>query len=67
MVLYEIVHNLTASVSMVRGGRDGKVFTIGTLTNNPSPTTDKDGMDMLSMVLSMVEMTCSGVAGPCGS
>ena len=67
MVLDEIKHKLVVSVGTVGGGRDGKVSAISTSTNNPSPTTDKDGIDTLSMVVSMVGMTCSGVASRYGS
>ena len=67
MVLDEIVHNLAVSVSTVGGGRDGKVSSMGALENNPSPTVDKERMETLSMVVSMVGMTCFSVVGPCGS
>ena len=67
MVLDEIVHNYVASVDMGGGGKYGKVSVIGASTNNPKPTADKELMDMLSMVVSMVGMTCSGVVGPYGS
>ena len=67
MLLDEIVHNSTMSVSMGGGNRDGKVSAIGTSTKNTSPIVDNDGMDTLSMVVSMVGMTCFDVANPCGS
>ena len=66
MVLDEIVHNSVVSVGTVGGGRDGKVSAIGASANNLGLTVDKDGMDMLSMVVSMVGMTCLGVVGTCG-
>ena len=67
MVLDEIINKSTMSVGTVGGGRDRKVSTIGDSKNNIGPTTDKDGMDTLSMVVSMVKMTSFGVASPCGS
>ena len=67
MVLDEIVKNYAMSVDVGGVGRDGKVFTIGTSTNNPRPTKDKEGMATLLMVISMVGMTCFGVVSPYGS
>ena len=67
MVLDEIVHKSVVSFSMGGGGKYGKVYVIGTLKKNLGPNTDMEGMDTLSMEVSMVGMTCSGVACPCGS
>ena len=67
MVLDEIVHNSTVSVSMGGGNRDGKVSAIGASTNNHGPTIDEEGMHMFSMAVSMEGMMCSGVADPYGS
>ena len=67
MVLDERVHKYVVSVGVDEGGKDGKVVIIGVSTNNPGPTTDKEGMDTMSMVISMVRMTCLGVVDPYGS
>ena len=67
MVLYEMVHNSDVLVGMVGGGIDGKVSTIGASENNLGPTTDKEGIEMLSMVVLMVWMKCTSVSYPCGS
>ena len=67
MELDEIINKSTMSVGTVGGGRDGKVSAIGASANNHGPIADKDGMDTLLMVVSMLEMTCSSVVGPCGS
>ena len=67
MVLDVIVHKFVVSVRKGRGGKYGKVSPIGVLENSPRPTIDMEGMDTLSMVVSMVGMTCSDEAGPYGS
>ena len=67
MVLYVIVHKSVVSVDVGRGGKYGKVSPIRVLENNPRPTTDMEGMDTLSMEVSMVGMMCSDVASPYGS
>ena len=67
MVLDVIVHKSTISFAVGRGGKDEKVFVIGVLENKPEPTTYKEGIDTLSMAVSMVGMMCSRVVGPFGS
>ena len=67
MVVDEIVHNSVVLVGVGGGGIYGKVFAIGASANNLGPTTDKEGMETLSMVVSMVGMTCSSVVSPCES
>ena len=67
MVLDVIVHKYAMSVGVGEGGKDEKVFVIGVLENKLRPTTDKEGIDMVSMAVSMVGMTCSDVADPFGS
>ena len=64
MVLDVIVHKFVVSDIKGRGGKYGKVSTIGVLENNTGPTTDMEGMDTLSMAVSMVGMTCSDVVAP---
>ena len=54
MVLDVIVHKSVVLLSVGGGGKDGKVSTMGVLRNNTEPTTDKEGIDTLSMVVSMV-------------
>ena len=53
-------------ISFREGGhdKDKKVSIIGALVNNLGPMEDKDGMDMMSMVVSIVGRMCSGVVGP---
>ena len=67
MVLDERVQKYIVSFSVDGGGKDMKVVVIGISANNTGPTEDKEGMNMLSMVISMVGMTCSSVASPCVS
>ena len=67
MVLDVIVHKFIVSVGKGRGGKYGKVSPLGVLENSPRRTTNMEGMEMLSMVVSMVGMTCCDVAGPYGS
>ena len=64
MVLDESVQKSTVSIGAGGGGKDGKVSVRGVLANNPGPKEDKEGMEMLSMVVSVVGMTCSGVDDP---
>ena len=40
MILDLIVHKSSVSVDVGGGGKDGKVFSIGVLENNPRPTVD---------------------------
>ena len=54
MVLDVIVHKYDTLVNEGGGGKDKKVFVIGVLVNRPRTTTYKDGMEMLSMVVSVV-------------
>ena len=50
------------------GGRsDIKVSIKGALVNRPRPMTDREGMDTLSMMVSIVGRTCFGVVYPLGS
>ena len=67
MVLDVIVHKYDTSIGVGGGGKEKKVSFIGVLENKTEPTIDKDGMDMLSMVVSIVGMICSNVVGPFGS
>ena len=62
-----IVH--TSDMSTFKGGgeRDKKVSIKGALVNRPRPMTDREGMDMLSMVVLIVRRTCSRVTDPLGS
>ena len=46
------------------GDRDKKVLVKGVLVNRYEPMSDREGMDALSMVESMVGRTCSRVVGP---
>ena len=62
-----ILHKSTMTVGVGGGGKDGKVSIIGVLENKLGITLDKEGMEMLSMVVSMVGMMCLDVASPCGS
>ena len=66
-MLDERVHKSTVSFDAGGGGKDRKEVVIDVSTNNLEPTADKEGMAMLSMEVSMVGMTWSSVAGPCGS
>ena len=65
MVLDERTQKSIVSFSSGGGGKNEKVTVIGVLENNPGPTAYKEGMAMLSMVVSMVGMTWLGVALPC--
>ena len=67
MVLDVIVHKSSMSVGIGGCYMDEKVSAIGVLENNPEPMVEKEGMDTLSMAVSMVGMTCFGVVGPYGS
>ena len=67
MVLDVIVHKFVVSMGKGRGGKYGNVSPIGVLENSFRPTIDMEGMDILSMVVSMVGMMCYDVAIPYGS
>ena len=54
MVLYVIVHKFVMSIDIGGGGKDGKVHVTGVLENKLGPTAHKEGIDMLSMAVSMV-------------
>ena len=49
------------------GGRYRKVSIKGESVKCLGPTTDREGMDTLSMVVLMVHKTCLGVSSPLGS
>ena len=49
------------------GGKGKKVSIKEALENNPWPMTDREGMDTLLIVVSIVGRTRYGVAGPFGS
>ena len=57
-----VVHKYDISFGEGGGCKDKRVSVIGALENKPEPMTDKDGMDTLSMVVSIVGRTCSVVA-----
>ena len=67
MVLDVMVHKYDTLVNEGGGGKDKKVSVIGVLENKPETTKDNDGIDTLSMVVSTLGSTCSGVVGPFGS
>ena len=67
MVPDMMVHKSDTSVDKGGGGEEKKVSVTGMLANKPEPTIDKDGMDTLSMVVSIVRRTCSDVVSPLGS
>ena len=67
MVLDVVVHKFVMSIGIGRGGKYGKVSTIGVLQNNTGTKIDMEGMDTLSMEVSMVGMTCFDVVGSYGS
>ena len=64
MVPDVIVKKYDMSVGEGGGGKDKKVSVIGVLENKPETTKDNDGIDTLSMVVSTLGSTCSGVVGP---
>ena len=64
MVSDVIVHKYDTSFGEGGGGKVKKVSSIRVFAKNLGPTIDKDGMDTLSMVLSIVGRTCSDVVGP---
>ena len=66
MLLEVIVHRSGILVDEGGGGKDKKVSIIGALENNPMPMKENDGMDTLSMVVSIRGRTCSGVPDPFG-
>ena len=49
-----IVHRSNISFGEGGGGKDKKVFIIGALENKPEPMKDREGMDTLLMVVSIV-------------
>ena len=59
-----MVHKYDMSVVERGGERDKKVFVKGALVNRPRPMTDKEGMDMFLIVVSIIGRTCSGVLSP---
>ena len=63
----EIVHKSDMLVSEGGGDKEKKVSMKGGLANNHGPTTYRECMDTLLMVVSIVWRTCFGVAGPLGS
>ena len=62
-----ILQKFDISVNEGGGCKDNKVFVNGALPNKPKPTTNKEGMETLSMVVLAIGRTCSGVVGPLGS
>ena len=64
IVLDMIVHKLDTSVDKGGSSKEKKVYVIGVLENKPETTKYNDGIDMLSMVVSTLGSTCSGVVGP---
>ena len=66
-MLYERTHKSIVLVGFGGEGKDGKEAVRDVSANNPRPTTNKEGMAMLSMEVSMVGMTWYGVDGPCRS
>ena len=67
MVPDMMVHKYETLVDEGGGGKDKKVFIIGLLANKTKTTTNKDGMETLSMVVSIVRRMCADVADPLGS
>ena len=59
-----IVHKFNISVDEGGGGKYKNVSVIRVMENKPKPTTNNDGMDALSMAISIVGRTCFGVASP---
>ena len=66
-MLEERKHKSALSVGSSGGGKDGKESVRDELVRSLGPMTYKEGMAMLSMEVSIVGMTWTGVAGPCGS
>ena len=64
MVLDERVHRSIVSLDVGGGGKYGKEVVMEVSAKNMGPTADKEGMAMLSMEVSMIGMTLSGVSGP---
>ena len=62
-----IVHK--SDMSVVKGivGRGKMVSVKGELVNRFGPTGDREGMDTLSMAVSIVGRRCFGVPSPLGS
>ena len=58
------MHKLDISAVEGGGGRDKKVSVKGVLVKSHIPMIDREGMDTLLMVVSMVGRTCSRVVGP---
>ena len=59
-----IVHKSDISVGEGGVGKEKKVFVIGELEKNSEKTTYRDGMDTMSMVVSIVGRMYPGVADP---
>ena len=62
-----IVHR--SDISFSEGGvvKDKKLYAVGAYLNKHGPTSNKDGMDTLFMVVSIVKRTCFHVVNPLGS
>ena len=67
MLLDVMVHKSDMSVIEMGGGRDKNVSLKWALVKRPGPMTDIEGMDMLSMVVSIVGRTCFRLVNPLGS
>ena len=59
-----IVHRSDISFEGGRGCKDKKVSIIGVLEKKLGPTTDKDGMDALSMEMLTVVWMCFSMSSP---
>ena len=62
-----IVHKYNISFEEGGGGKEKKVSINGALENNHGRTSDREGLETLSMVFSTAGRTCYRVFGPLGS
>ena len=60
------MHKFDMSVGEGGGGKDKKVSVNRVLENKPGTTTYREGMETLSMVVSIVGRTCSSVVNHLG-
>ena len=66
MVLDESMHKSVVLIGVSGGGTKGKEAIIEVLVNNLGLTANNEGVDSLSMAVSIVGITLAHLVGPCG-
>ena len=64
MLPYVIIYKSFMSVNEGGGCKNKQVFVEGALVERPRPMTNREGMDMMLMLVSIIGRTCFSVDGP---